>query len=148
MYKKIDLFFGFTVIAIFIWFLSMLVSSFLKEDILSYKIKASFTSADGINVGSNIKIAGVNVGEVVNISINKVNYKAEVIMKIYTKIKIPTDSSASIQSTGFIGTKYIALNIGSEDIFIKDGESINYTQSSINLEKLISSFASNIGNKN
>lgn len=142
MYKKFDLFFGFAVIGIFIWFLFILLSGAFNLSIKTYSVKASFLSADGIAVGSEVKIAGVKIGEVSHLKINQNTFSAEVVMKISSKYRIPTDSSANIQSSGLLGGRYIEIIPGFEDDSVSNGDTILKTQSGINLEKLISNFAS------
>jgi phospholipid/cholesterol/gamma-HCH transport system substrate-binding protein len=142
MYKKFDLFFGFFVIAVFLWFLWVLTSSVINISINTYTLKASFSSVDGISVGSDVKIAGVKVGEVTEIEVDNKTFIAKAEFKIISKFKIPVDSSASIQSSGLLGGKYIELSPGFEEKDLKDGELISNTQSALNLEKLISTFAS------
>lgn len=142
MYKKFDLFFGFFVIGVFIWFLFVLLSGFFSLSVKTYKIKASFLSVDGIVVGSEVKIAGVKIGEVDEIKVNNKTYSAEVEMKVSSKYKIPTDSSANIVSSGLFGGKYIEIVPGFDDTNLKSGSTMTKTQSGVNLEKLISAFAS------
>lgn len=150
MYKKFDLFFGFFVITIFFWFLYVLTSPLFTSVSGNYSLRAVFSSADGISAGSTVKIAGVKVGEVISVTVNPAAYNAEIVIKVYDTFKLPVDSRASIQSSGLIGEKYIELSPGFEDQDLKDQDSIKYTQSSLNLEKLLSKFASggaSVGNK-
>jgi phospholipid/cholesterol/gamma-HCH transport system substrate-binding protein len=142
MYKKFDLFFGFFVIGVFLWFSYVLLSSAFNFSIRYYDLKAVFSSADGIAKGSDVKIAGVKVGEVKSVIVNNKTFSAEVEMKINSKFDMPVDSSASIQSSGLLGGKFIELSPGVEDDNLQDGDTIKITQSSLNLEKLISTFAS------
>jgi phospholipid/cholesterol/gamma-HCH transport system substrate-binding protein len=144
MYKKFDLFFGFFVIAVFLWFSYVLVSSIFNFSIKYNVVKANFSSVDGISKGSDVKIAGVKVGEITDIKLNKMTFVAEVEMKVDSKFSIPKDSSASIQSAGILGAKYVEISPGAEDENLKNGDFIKMTQSSVNLEKLISTFASSL----
>lgn len=141
MYKKFDLFFGFFVIGVFVWFLFTLCSSVLKPS-SRFSIHAVFSSADGVLKGSDVKIAGVKIGEVEQVYANPSTFSADVTMKINSNFKIPIDSSASIQSSGIFGAKYIEISAGADSENLKDNGLIQITQSSLNLEKLISTFAS------
>ena len=142
MYKKFDLFFGFFVIAVFCWFLYEIVSSSLRLSGSYKNLNAVFSSASGIGKGSSVRIAGVKIGEVADIMLDKKHFTAIVKMKLDASVQIPTDSSASIQSTGFIGEKYIEIEPGMENSNFKSGDKITMTQSSPNLEKLINLFVS------
>ena len=56
---------------------------------------------------------------------------------VRSDLKLSTDSSASISSEGFLGGKYISIDVGGAEEILKNGGEIIHTQSSINLEKLI-----------
>ena len=108
-----------------------------------YKILAKFDNADGINIGSDIKISGVKVGTISEQNLDAESFQAVLKFNIYNHIKIPTDSSAKIVSEGLLGSKYIAITPGGDDEFMKDGQEINFTQSSINFEELLGKFIFN-----
>lgn len=115
-------------------------SSGVKTD-GGYKISANFDAIDGISVGSDVRIGGIKVGSVTGQKLNVKTYQPELIFDIRDDIKLPADSSAEIASEGLLGGKYVSLVPGAEDAFLENGDAINYTQSSINLEQLIGKFA-------
>ena len=53
------------------------------------------------------------------------------------------DTSASIYTAGLLGEQYIALEPGAEDDTLSDGDEIEFTQSAVVLEEIISKFISN-----
>jgi len=106
-----------------------------KDD---YPLSAKFESAAGIGVGSDVKIAGVKIGQVVKETLDINNFLAIISMEIAKDIKLPEDSSAKIVSEGLMGDKYIEISPGSSDHTIASGGTIQYTQSSVSLESLIS----------
>ena len=55
---------------------------------------------------------------------------------------IPSDSSAVIRTSGLLGEQYIDISIGAEMDSLKEGDTFYSTQSAMNLERLISNFAS------
>ncbi len=57
---------------------------------------------------------------------------------INNTIKLPEDSSMKIVTNGLYGTKYVDVSPGAEERILRSGDEIKYTQSSINLEGLIS----------
>ena len=133
---------GFAVIAIACIFLVYAYSSNdngLNDD-KGYVIKAKFDNVDGIMKGSDIKIGGVKVGAIDSITLDTNNYYAIVEMRIDNDVKVPIDSSVAIVSSGLIGGKYIAVSPGAEDRELKEGQYVRLTQSSVNLEGLISKF--------
>ncbi len=105
-----------------------------------YYLFAKFTDADGIDIGSQVKIAGYKVGEVEGIELDK-NYLSVLKIKIFNNVKIPSDSSVSVATSGFIGAKYLMVLPGSNDETFENGASFEYTQSAINVESLIKKFA-------
>jgi phospholipid/cholesterol/gamma-HCH transport system substrate-binding protein len=62
-------------------------------------------------------------------------------LQISNKVKVPIDSMASVKSQGIIGDKYIQLGIGGDEEFFKPGDLIEETESSVDIESLISKFA-------
>lgn len=105
-----------------------------------YNLAASFTNADGIHVGSKVRISGVDVGQVVDIHFDPASYKAKVDFSVQHDVKLPTDSSVSIISSGLIGEKYLAVTPGADDEDLHPGNSMQFTQASINLEELLGKF--------
>jgi phospholipid/cholesterol/gamma-HCH transport system substrate-binding protein len=57
--------------------------------------------------------------------------------------QIPDDSFASIQTQGLLGGKYIGISPGGSDQYLKDGSTIDQTQSAIVLENVINKFFAN-----
>jgi phospholipid/cholesterol/gamma-HCH transport system substrate-binding protein len=54
--------------------------------------------------------------------------------------KIPDDSDASILTAGLLGGQYVGIGPGASETFLKEGDRIEFTQSAIVLENLISKF--------
>lgn len=113
----------------------------------TYTIEAKFENAEGINNGSDVMLAGIPIGIVEKTVLDKNNYMAVVTLKINKKIKLPKDSQAAVNTSGFIGGKYIAINPGSADEDLEDKDQIKYTQSSINIEALIGKLMYSLTNK-
>jgi phospholipid/cholesterol/gamma-HCH transport system substrate-binding protein len=99
---------------------------------------AVFNDIDGLNIGSNVKIGGISVGTLNKYSIDPKSYKISVQFSVLEKYQIPDDTSISVATTGFIGEKYLQLSMGNSAEYLKEGDEIIYTQSSLNLEKLVS----------
>jgi phospholipid/cholesterol/gamma-HCH transport system substrate-binding protein len=59
--------------------------------------------------------------------------------------RIPEDSDASILTAGLLGSQYIGLQAGGSDIYLEDGSEIQFTQSAIVIENLISKYLFNSG---
>jgi phospholipid/cholesterol/gamma-HCH transport system substrate-binding protein len=104
------------------------------------KISATFDRADGIAVGNDVRMGGVNVGRISNMAIDKSNFKAIITFDIDASLKIPSDSSAEISSESLMGGKYINISPGGDDDILKNGGVIKLTQSSISFENLLSKY--------
>ena len=124
------------------WFITSIVS---KSDQLSSigettEYLASFHDVSGISVGSDIKLAGVNVGKVLELKLDSTNYTAEMLLAINRQIQIPNDSEIIITSEGLLGSNYVSISPGGSDIFLKANENFSFTQSSLSLNNLIQKF--------
>lgn len=102
-----------------------------------YSLQAKFNNADGVSVGTPVRISGIKVGVITSERIDLNSYMAVVNFSINKNIKVPSDSIAKISSEGLIGGKYLELVPGGDDSMLPSGGEIQYTQSSVNLETLI-----------
>ena len=106
-----------------------------------YTVTAEFDSVSGLKTGARIEVAGVEVGKVDRITLDaKSGDQALVYMKIKTGIKITDDVIASVRTSGIIGDKFITLKQGGSDTFLKNNSKITETESSIDIEELVSKF--------
>jgi phospholipid/cholesterol/gamma-HCH transport system substrate-binding protein len=119
----------------------------IKSSAHNYNLKAKFAAADGINAGSDIRISGVKVGHIDKITLDRNSYFAIAELSIDRTVILPKDSSAKIVSDGLLGSKYISLVPGADEVNLTNGEEIKFTQSTINIEALISKFMFNAGDK-
>ncbi len=106
----------------------------------TYILEAEFDNVAGVKKGASVQVAGVDVGEVVSIELGKMDV-ALLSLQISNKLKVPLDSMASVKSQGIIGDKYIQLSLGGDVELFKPGERIVDTESSVDIESLISKFA-------
>lgn len=106
-----------------------------------YTVSARFDSVSGLKPGARIEIAGVDVGKVDRIALDpKSGDQALVYFKIRSDVKIPDDVIASVRTSGIIGDKFILLKPGGSDRFLKNNDIIRETESSIDIEELVSKF--------
>lgn len=109
-----------------------------------YSIKARFDNIGGLKVRSAVTMAGVRVGRVSDITFDSERYQAVVTMNIDGRYdKIPTDTSASILTSGLLGEQYVGLEPGGTEEYLKPGDALQLTQSAVVLEKLIGQFLFN-----
>ena len=112
----------------------------------SYTLKLRFDNVGSLRVRAPVTLAGVRIGRVTSVDVDPESFQAEVEVGIDQRFdKLPTDSSASIQTAGILGEQYIALQPGGAMDNLKDGDRINFTQSAIVLENLIGRFLAQSG---
>ena len=110
----------------------------------AYKITARFSNVADLKNRAPVKIGGVTVGLVEGIRLDPVIFDAVVTMKIDRRFsEIPTDSGASILTSGVLGDRYIGLDPGGAMEALVDGDEIFVTQSAVVLETLISKYLFN-----
>jgi len=110
-----------------------------------YLLRAQFSDIGGLTVGSSVKLGGVIIGQVADESLDPQTFAAVVKLQINNGIKLPADSSASINSDGLLGGNYVGISPGGDDNMLQPGQSFAVTQSAINLENLLGQFIFNMG---
>ena len=106
----------------------------------TYQLSAEFNNISGVKEGADVQVAGVVVGKVRQLRLNT-EHQALVIMQLDKELVVPVDSIASVKSQGIIGDKYIQITLGGDEKAYKPGGTIVDTESSVDLESLISKFA-------
>ena len=110
----------------------------------TYRITARFSNVADLKDRAPVKIGGVTVGLVERITLDPVVFDAIVEMKIDKRYSdIPTDSGASILTSGVLGDRYVGLDPGGALEGLSDGDEIFITQSAVVLETLISKYLFN-----
>ena len=107
----------------------------------TYLLESRFTNAGGLHPGSSVMVAGVTVGRVEAVRIEPTDFSAIVTMSVLSGLQLPTDSMASIKTTGLIGDKFISLSPGADETSMKPGARITLTESAVDLESLIGKMA-------
>lgn len=112
----------------------------------TYTVYATFDNIGGLKVRSPVRIGGVVVGRVADISLDPKSYLPRVTLDIEERYNhIPDTSSLAIRTSGLLGEQYLALNVGFDDpemgtSILKDGSVIQDTKSAMVLEDLIGQF--------
>lgn len=114
----------------------------------TYKVYANFDNIAGLTVRSKVTMAGVTIGKVTAIDLDRDSYMGRVTMQLDEAVNnLPADSTASILTAGLLGEKYIGISVGGEEEVLGEGGIIHDTQSSLVLEDLIGKFLLNSVNK-
>jgi phospholipid/cholesterol/gamma-HCH transport system substrate-binding protein len=113
-----------------------------------YNLSAEFENVEGINIGSDVRLAGIKIGSVTKQELDPQSYQARIVMSISDEVKLPDDSTAKVTSEGLLGGKFVAIEPGGSEELLKDGDQMSYTQGAIDLWALINQFMFESGKKN
>ncbi len=135
-----------TAVGMFI-FLGILALAFLsvklgKLEVIhtgGYTIYADFTNIGGLKPGATVEIAGVEVGTVKSIRLNR-NYQAHLSLNIAKGVQIQDDAMASIRTKGLIGEQYVQITPGGSEQILSTGGKIRDTESAIDIQQLIAKY--------
>ncbi len=103
---------------------------------------ASFDQTGGLKPRAPVVISGVKVGQIAGIELGP-DYRARATLDLDAKLALPTDTTASIQTAGLLGDRYVALQLGGEEKTLKSGDEISFTESAVILERLIGKLVHN-----
>ena len=112
----------------------------------NYPIYASFRSAEGVRVGTDVRLAGVKIGSVTQIELDSDTYEAKSTLFIKKDIQIPDDSSLTITSEGLLGGNFVEVVPGMSEDYLQSGDEVLDTQGSVSLIQLMMRYVS--GGKN
>ena len=126
------------VTGIFFYLLLLENDTFLENG--GYELVAEFNSAQGVSVGTDVKLAGIKVGSVSDMSINTETYKADVHMIISSDLDIPVDSFLAVSSEGLLGANFVEILPGIDFEYFQPGEKVIQTQSYVDFMSLMAGF--------
>lgn len=107
----------------------------------TYTVTARFDQVGDLKSRAPVALSGVTIGRVVSISVDPVDYRAIVQLRIDSRFdELPIDTDAIIATAGLLGGKYIELTPGGDTEFLVDDGEILFTQSAILLENLIGKY--------
>lgn len=105
---------------------------------------ATFDDVGGLRPRASIRIGGVRIGEVKAIGLDP-DFRSRVTLEVDAALELPEDTSASILTEGLLGSQYLELAPGADDLALKDGSQIQYTQSALSFERLIGRLVQSFG---
>ena len=109
-----------------------------------YTLEAKFRKADGVSVGTEVRIAGVRVGSVTGLNLDPLTYQAVVDLRIDDEIEIPEDSDARVESDGLLGGAFVSITPGASEFMLVEGDEIINTQGAVSLLDLIVRFGTSL----
>jgi phospholipid/cholesterol/gamma-HCH transport system substrate-binding protein len=101
-----------------------------------YSLTARFNRADGISVGSPVRLSGMIVGRVSDQRLDE-RYRAVLTLQLVPNVALTDDTAAVIYTDGLLGSKFVELKPGADEQVLKPGEEIRYTQDAVVVEDLL-----------
>lgn len=107
----------------------------------AYSVTARFENVGSLKNRAPVAMSGVTIGRVTSVEFDPATLEALVTFDIDSKYdQIPEDSDAGILTAGLLGSQYIALQAGGSEFYLEEGSEIQFTQSAIIIENLISKY--------
>jgi phospholipid/cholesterol/gamma-HCH transport system substrate-binding protein len=132
---------GAVVLAIAVLFIAFVYTRTGSGGLSGYEIQARLSRVDGLGVGTDVRLAGIKIGSVSDLTLDPKTYLVTVHMNVRDDVKIPVDSSLMVTSSGLLGSSYISISPGGDDKMLSSGGMIANSQGSVDLMGLINRFA-------
>jgi len=107
-------------------------------------VYATFDEIGDLKERAAVQIAGVKVGEVKSVRLDE-SMRARILLDLDPSLRLDSETTASIQTAGLLGAKFVALEPGGSDDMLASGDEISLTNSAVSLEALIGKFVNNSG---
>jgi phospholipid/cholesterol/gamma-HCH transport system substrate-binding protein len=139
---------GAVVVAVAILFIVFAYMRTGSGSLSGYEIQARLPRVDGLGVGTDVRLSGIKIGSISDLTLDPKNYLVTVHMHVRDDIKIPDDSSLMVTSSGLLGSSYISLTPGGSDKMLPAGGMIQNSQGSVDLMGLVGRFIGGGGGQN
>ncbi|MDH7499358.1 MAG: outer membrane lipid asymmetry maintenance protein MlaD [candidate division NC10 bacterium] len=103
-----------------------------------YDLYARLPNTGGLKRGSVVEIAGVEVGRVKAITLDR--YQAKLVLRMQSGIQIQEDAILSVKTKGLMGERYVSLSPGGSEKILTPGEWIRETEPPVDLEELLAKY--------
>lgn len=117
----------------------------LSRSTAGYELNASFRSLEGVQVGTDVRLAGVKIGTVTGVVLNPQTYRADTRFSVIDGIEIPDDSAVIIASEGLLGGNFVEINPGGSPFYFAPGDEVEDTQGAVSLITLLLKFVTGSG---
>lgn len=107
-----------------------------------YSLTARFQSAEGLNVGTDVRMAGVKIGTITEMELDLETYEARTDLVIKSEVLIPDDSDIAITTEGLLGGSFVEVSPGGSEFMLAEGDEFMNVQSAVSLLNLLLKFAS------
>ena len=114
----------------------------------TYELKARFTNIGPLRPMAPVKIGGVTIGRVGDITLDPVKLDSVVTLDIDNRYKdLSADTSAGILTNGLLGESYIGLQPGGDVETLKPGEQIAFTTPAVDIIQMVGKYMFSGGGK-
>ena len=119
----------------------------LSQTRAGYELGASFRSLEGVGIGTDVRLAGVKIGTVTDVTLNSDTYRADTRFIVADGILVPDDSAIVISSEGLLGGNFVELIPGGSPFYFEAGDQIEDTQGAVSLISLLVKFVTGSGSE-
>ena len=128
---------GAAVVAVAVAFLAFAYFRTGSGSLSGYDLNARVPKADGLAVGTDVRLAGIKIGTVSDLTLDPKTYLVTIHMNIRDDIKLPADSSILVTQAGFLGGQYLSITPGGDDKMLTPGSYFDNAQGSIDVMGLV-----------
>ncbi|MFE3872465.1 MlaD family protein [Flavobacterium sp. ZS1P70] len=113
----------------------------------TFNLKSNFKSVSGLEIGNNVRFAGINIGTVSDIQL-KTDSSVVVVFVIKDEVRkfIKTDATASIGSDGLMGDKVLTISPGVASNKIVEDNDVIASKIPIDMEDVMGSVKKSVDN--
>jgi phospholipid/cholesterol/gamma-HCH transport system substrate-binding protein len=113
----------------------------------TFNLKSNFKSVSGLEIGNNVRFAGINIGTVSDIQL-KTDSSVVVVFLIKDEVRkfIKTDATASIGSDGLMGDKVLTISPGVASNKIVEDNDVIASKIPIDMEDVMGSVKKSVDN--
>jgi phospholipid/cholesterol/gamma-HCH transport system substrate-binding protein len=135
--NTVEVLIGAIVVAVAIGFMFFAYANTSAGGVSGYPLEAQFSSADGILSGTDVRLHGIKIGTVSNVSLDPKTFMAVIRMDVRHDVQIPDDSAIKVTSSGLLGNSYLSIQPGGSPKNLAAGAQIANTQGSVDIMGLI-----------
>jgi phospholipid/cholesterol/gamma-HCH transport system substrate-binding protein len=132
---------GAIVVAVAVLFLAFAYYRTGSGSLSGYEINAKLPKVDGLAIGTDVRLSGIKIGYVTDLTLDPKTYLVTVHMHVRDDIKLPVDSSVLVTQAGFLGGQYLSITPGGDDKMMMAGAFFENAQGSIDMMNLVGRFA-------
>lgn len=135
--RTLEILVGALVLLIGYAFVHTSYSSSKVKTVTGYSLNLRFHKIGTIKDGAEVKIAGVTVGRVSGMNLDRDSYEVVMQITVPPDLKLPKDTKAAITTDGLLGNKYVKIEPGQSKEMLKPGDSIGKTKDAVSIEDLV-----------